>query len=251
MIAYFSCTGNSRQVARLLARRLGDTAVDLQPLFRADCASIHVDGRLILVFPIHSWGLPKGFADFLMRLRIDGRTDYCCMVATCGDDCGLACRQWRKAMSDKHLPADAAYSVQMPNTYVIFPGFDVDSPAVERRKADAAPDAVAAVARRIEAREKGDFTHHGALPWLKTRMIYPSFMRHVDDRAFSVGDACVGCKRCASACPTANITIEEGRPHWHGDCLNCLACYHICPHHAIAFGRRTRGKGQYFNKSKQ
>lgn len=249
MIADFSCTGNSRQVARLLSRQLGDTAVDLRPLFRASSPSIDVDGRLILVFPIHSWGLPKGFADFLTRLRIDGRVDYCCMVATCGDDCGLAYRQWRKTMVGKRLPADAAYSVQMPNTYVIFPGFDVDKPAVERRKTDAAPTAVAAIARSIEARAAGDFTHHGALPWLKTRLIYPSFMRHVGDRQFAASDACVGCSRCAAVCPTANITISGGRPQWHGDCLNCLACYHTCPRHAISFGSRTRGKGQYFNKS--
>ena len=143
------------------------------------------------------------------------------------------------------MTADAAYSVQMPNTYVIFPGFDIDKPEVEQRKLSAVPQAADALCRRIEAMEKGDFTHHGSVAWLKSRIIYPWFMRHVDDRQFATTDACVGCGRCAAACPTANITISNHKPQWHGDCLNCLACYHTCPHHAVAFGRRTHGKGQY------
>ena len=83
MIAYFSCTGNSRRVAQLLAERLVDNVVDLRPLLRATEPSVSIDGgKLVFVFPIHSWGLPKGFADFLSRLRVNGCPQYCCMVAT-------------------------------------------------------------------------------------------------------------------------------------------------------------------------
>lgn len=248
MIAYFSCTGNSRLVARLIAERLGERTTDIQAIFRAESPSVSLadSERLIVVFPIHSWGMPKGFADFLSRLDIGGRPGYCCMVATCGDDCGLATRQWRSVMKSKGIDTDAAFSVQMPNTYVIFPGFDVDKQDIERSKLEAAPLAVDKICRQIADGEKGDFTHHGSAAWIKSRIIYPSFMRHVGDSQFAATTACVGCGRCATVCPTANISMESHRPQWHGDCLNCLACYHVCPRHSISFGRRTRGKGQYF-----
>ena len=59
MIAYFSCTGNSQRVAQLLAERLVDNVVDLRPLLRTAEPSVSIDGgKLVFVFPIHSWG-PK------------------------------------------------------------------------------------------------------------------------------------------------------------------------------------------------
>jgi len=31
------------------------------------------------------------------------------------------------------------------------------------------------------------------------------------------------------------------------DCTSCLACYHVCPQHAVQYGKKTKGKGHYFN----
>ena len=61
------------------------------------------------------------------------------MVATCGDDTGLTAREWTALMCEKGLTADAQFSVQMPNTYVLLPGFDVDSPTLEAEKFGAMP----------------------------------------------------------------------------------------------------------------
>ena len=49
----------------------------------------------------------------------------------------------------------------------------------------------------------------------------------------------------ADHCPMGNITMENGKPRWHGDCTNCMSCYHRCPQNAIQFGSATEGKGQY------
>ncbi len=229
----------------MLARRLGERLTEISLRGSAPTVALAEGERLIFVFPIHSWGLPKGLAKALAEMPVSGTPAYCCMVATCGDDCGLAARQWRKVMLGHGLSADAAYSVQMPNTYVLFPGFDVDKKEVEARKLAAAPSATDVVARQIAAGEKGDFTHHGAAAWLKTRVVYPWFMRDMGDRKFTATDACTGCGKCAKICPLGNITIDSRRPQWHGNCINCLACYHNCPRHAVAYGSRTAGKGQY------
>ena len=57
---------------------------------------------------------------------------------------------------------------------------------------------------------------------------------------------CTGCGRCAKLCPLHNISLngETALPRWNGRCTHCLACYHGCPHHAIGYGKFTKGKGQ-------
>lgn len=251
MIAYLSATGNSRHVALRLSERLGDSRlVDLSDYLKGTTTPLLLNKgeSLGFVFPVHSWGLPKGFAELLRTLPIEGISPatYCYMVCTCGDDCGLAAGQWRKAVRRDGLKGKAAFSVFMPNTYVIFPGFDVDSDTVRDRKLADSETAIASIAESISNRKEGDFTHHGSFAWLKSKVIYPGFMLTVSDKPFRATDRCIGCGLCAKVCPTANIRLIDGRPQWQGNCLNCLACYHRCPADAIVFGRKTNGKGKYF-----
>lgn len=41
-----------------------------------------------------------------------------------------------------------------------------------------------------------------------------------------------------------NIKVTD-RPVWGDNCTQCLACYHICPVHAVEYGKVTAKKGQY------
>jgi Fe-S-cluster-containing hydrogenase component 2 len=34
------------------------------------------------------------------------------------------------------------------------------------------------------------------------------------------------------------------RPFWRDNCMLCSRCYHICPRHAVQYGKTTVGKGQ-------
>lgn len=170
-------------------------------------------------------------------------------VMTCGDDMGYADRTWRKAIEARGWRGLQAYSVQMPNTYVTLPGFDVDKVAVAQLKVEAAPARLRRIADSIQGSGHEQMPWmlvRGAFPWLKTYVIRPWFLRHaMSPKPFHATDACTGCGRCARACPTQNITMADHRPCWGDNCAFCLRCYHICPHHAVAYGSATRSKGQY------
>ena len=56
--------------------------------------------------------------------------------------------------------------------------------------------------------------------------------------------ACIDCGLCEKVCPVGNITVTD-RPVWGGNCTQCLACYHVCPVHAVEYGKMTGKKGQY------
>ncbi len=261
MILYLSGNGNSRAVANELSHRLGDEPV--RPMLQPELWAPSTAERIIWVMPVHSWGPPVAFFELLAQLS---RNTFSAdavhhLVLTCGDDCGHAHRLWRAVVKAHGWRTAGEWSVQMPNTYVLLPGFDVDSDELAAEKLSAMPARVADIARQIdEDRESaGTDVVQGSIPRLKTRLVYPLFARYdIRPEKFRVDlDRCVSCGRCASVCPCSNIAMSKGpsgsveaqkkRPVWSDRCTMCLGCYNCCPAHAISYGRRSRGKGQFFN----
>lgn len=255
MILYFSGTGNTRFVARRLAGILCDELLCMEPREKT-AARIVTGKRVVWCFPTYSWGVPPVVADFIKNtgLEFDPEARHF-MVTTCGDDMGYADRQWRKLIRQRGWISAGAFAIQMPNTYVLMKGFDTDSPDVATKKLAASMRRVEEVGRAIENYAPGspDMLIRGSFPMIKTSVIYPWFVRHaMSPKPFHATAACVGCGRCATTCPCANITMEKEaggyrRPQWHDHCALCLRCYHICPQHAVAYGKTTDGKGQYIN----
>lgn len=242
MILYFSGTGNSAYVAQQLAARIGQTATDIVGL---DAPSLAEDEPLGLVFPVYAWGLPRIFRNFLRHsLRpILGHRRYVWAVMTCGDDMGYADRELCAALGRK---PDAVASVQMPNTYVCLPGFDVDAPALAANKVETTLLRLQGLAQSIIQKEKFCDIHRGAMPLTKTYVLRPLFDRFlVTDKYFRTTGDCTACTLCVRDCPMSDIEMSDGRPRWkQAACTGCLRCYHNCPKRAIEWGSFTKGKGQ-------
>lgn len=176
------------------------------------------------------------------------------MVCTCGDDIGEAHLMWRKLITDCSWDPCATFSVTMPNTYVLLPGFDVDSKEVERAKLSEAPERIKTIAARIKSGWRGDDVTTGSFKWLKTACFYPFFMRYLmSPKPFhALTDTCIKCGKCIKTCPMNNIAWGNDKyPEWGDNCEMCLACYHCCPTHSVAYGNKTRAKGQYRFPSEQ
>lgn len=252
MIIYFSGTGNTRRVAEALAAALSDNHLhELSPEELRNPASFCDmpvgEERVVWCFPVYSWGVPPVVVNFLKRFKAAAPFADALhhMVATCGDDIGRTDRQWRRIMASRGLRTGGAYAVQMPNTYVLMKGFDVDSPEVTKGKLKASAEAVKAIAASIE--EGGpDILIPGKFPGIKTSVIYPWFKRFaMSPKPFHATAACVGCGICSRTCPMQNITPDsDDTPRWGKACALCLRCYHTCPRRAVAYGHATDGKGQ-------
>ncbi len=248
MICCFSGTGNSRAIAETLARQTADSVSLIGNTPAA--AELKENEPLGLVFPVYAWGMPRIVGKFLKNLNISaaGTPPYIYMVCTCGDDIGRTDRLVARALRKKGQILSAAWSVVMPNTYTALPGFDTDPEDVAKNKLSAARERVNGIAALINKRTRGiKDVKPGALPWTKTYILRPLFNAFlISPRQFRHTAACIGCRKCAAACPLQNISpTVEGKPSWGKNCTACLACYHICPLHAINHGRSTRGKGQW------
>lgn len=253
MIFYFSGTGNSRWVAEQLAARLDDRLIAIGDAVVGQRFSYELaEGESLgFVFPTYSWGPAPVVVDFMKRMEIRGYYDntFVYMVTTCGDDVGLTVELWQEALGE--IKGCAAYSVQMPNTYILLPGFDVDSTEVEEQKKHAAVKQVETIAHHLKRHRHAVDVVEGSWAWVKSRVVYPWFRRYsMTDKKFVVdADKCTRCGACVNNCPMKNISLQAGEtPKWHGNCAMCLGCIHRCPTRAIDYGRATRKKGRYHFK---
>lgn len=242
MIAVFSGTGNSLYAATLLSSRLGDKVVNYSP---EEALPHPSDGRIVWVFPVYSWGVPPVVEKWIERTMCTHLDHYC--VMTCGDDAGLTARQWRRLIERRGGRACSAFSVIMPNVYVLMKGFDVDSEEVARLKLSRVPARIEDIAEHISAGEEGiEDVVRGSFAWIKSKVIYPWFKRYaMSPKPFHPTEACTGCGSCARHCPLHNIRMVDKRPQWGERCAMCLRCYHQCGSHAVAYGKVTAKKGRY------
>lgn len=255
MIFYFSGTGNSHWVAKTVAKSLSDRMVDIADYFNGSIVTtptfdIASNERIGFVFPVHSWGVPKIVCDFINSLQLNSYTEQLVYgIFTCGDECGLTRQMFLKLLKKKGLTCHHTYSIQMPNSYIVFPGFDVDSKELEKDKKQKAkeflPNIIDAIRedKPIKAYKKGRFAY------IKSHIIYKMFCKYsLDSRPFYSTYTCTACGLCEKICPTKNITIVKKHPVWGDNCTQCLSCIHHCPMRAIEYGNKTQKKGRYYFK---
>ena len=252
MIFYFTGTGNSLWVAKMLSEYFHEALISIATELNEKkeenlLYSLRADEKIFFVYPIHSWGPAVSVMRFISRLQLknyDYQPIY--SVATCGDECGYANRLLEKVLNKQQLVLTAAYSVTMPNNYILLPGFNVDNKKVEKKKLEQAPQRVTEIIEAIQTGKALDLYDKGGSPWMKTYLVYPLFTNlAIGKNSFKVTEACISCGLCERICPTQTIRMKEGRPIWADTCVQCVACIHRCPVHAIEYRKETIKKGRY------
>lgn len=235
-IKVFSGMGNSASVAAGLSQLLTDDA----------------SNDLLWVFPVYAWGIPPVVVRHIESQDLDNRR--CHMVCTYGDEAGMIERQWKQLIERRGGICGGIYGVQMPNTYVCLPTFNVDSTELAEKKLNAAKSRIVRIAENLKSGNPTTDIYRGPLPSFKSRFIYPLFFKRLMKAAkFHHTLACTACGQCIRLCPKSNITASatDRTPCWGNDCTFCLRCYHVCPNHAVAYGTATARKGQYLNPEKR
>ena len=244
MILYFTGTGNSRWAAARLAEALNDEMVDSLHWMKTGVpAEFESEKPWVFVCPTYAWQMPRVFADFLRGAELTGsREAY--FVLTCGSEEGDAANGAQELCAEKGLAYRGLLSVAMPENYIAL--FDVPGEEACAAMLEKARPMLTACAAHIRAGKALPMRPVTAADRLKSGAVNGGFYRYyVKDKAFYATDACVGCGRCVQLCPLNNITLEEGRPVWNGDCTHCMACICHCPAEAIEYGKISRGKRRY------
>lgn len=239
MIYYFSATGNSAWVAKSIALETGDKARSISEMRRQGekPTAVLAGERLGLVFPIHAWSAPAYVKDFIASLQVDPSA-YVYVVCSCGDEAGLAIKRLQKT-----LRIHAAFSIAMPNNYILLA--NLDSAELTREKIAAARAQLPHICEAVKNRSELFEIKPGSLAALKSYVIAPLFAFSTRDKAFYAEETCNACGLCAQLCPLDNIVLRDAKPQWQGHCMHCLACIHHCPLAAIQYGKSTKTRGRY------
>lgn len=255
MIYYFSGTGNSRYIARQLARQLGEKTAFIPE--QSPFAQCDTDKSIGIVCPVYYWGIPPivlGYLEELPEILIEKiRRDNIpiWVVLTYGDEAGNALGILNKTLAARGLKLSGAWGIQSPNTYVLMPGFDVDSEEVEQEKVGHWESRITEIATKIKNGKWETDVIRGKLAWLKTAVVYPWSCRWgITPGKWHSNEKCIGCGKCSKACPVGNIAMarqdsdQHAKPIWGPVCTSCCGCYHACPNHAVEYGTVTLRKGQ-------
>ena len=263
MIFYFSCTGNTRWAAQKTAEALGERLIDMAACLKEEHPHFTLDENENVgwFFPVHGWRPPVAVRKFMERMTINNiSAHYCYALCTAGDTVGEAMDRFEALATTKGIHIDSAFSLIMPESYVGLPFMDVDTHEMEMKKKEEADLMLDTFIKHIRNRHQHirQITV-GRWPKINSRLIGHVFEKWlIDDKPFHVDtDKCTGCGICASVCPMDDIKMTDHTrsngnkrrlPQWqhNGSCLTCFACYHHCPQKALAFGKRTKGKGQYY-----
>lgn len=259
MIFYFSGTGNTRWAATQLAETTGDKTIDIATLKESGITyKLNDKERMGFCFPVHGWRPPIIVREFIKRLHIENaHGHYIFALCTAGDNIGETMKIFEADLKAKDLTVDSEFSLIMPESYVGLPFMDVDTSENELRKKHVAAEELNHYAQLITNRVKGSrHLHIGRWPKINSRILGGFFTSHlITDRPFHVmEERCIRCGLCAAVCPVKNIIGGKGfSPQWkHNEsCTACMTCYHHCPKHAIEYGCRTKGKGQYYFEARR
>lgn len=245
MICYFSGTGNSQWAARQIAEICGDKVFSINQSLRSGKEeSLHSDMPFVFVAPTYCWRMPRVVKQWIGKTIFTGSRDAY-FILTCGGDCGDAATYAEKLCSHRGLTFCGLAGVVMPENYLaLFP--TPDKAEAERILADSTPH-IQKLAACIRDRRPLPVHDASLSDRIKSGPVNPLFYATtVSDKGFTVGQSCIGCELCAKRCPLHNITMEQKRPHWNGNCTHCMACIGGCPVEAIEYKVKSKGQPRYY-----
>lgn len=244
MIFYFSGTGNSEGIARILAQRLGDQAVNI---VRADPgAYTFLPGdRLGFVFPVYGYVAPAIMLKFAEKIH-PGKA-YTFAVPTFSNAAGCTLEHF----SQTACRLDGGFGIKMPDNMPVFDKI-VETRETAIEKLRAAATRLEVILDKVKAKVEEFDIYYGPTPEMLTWEKGTQYLENVPFKTTPYHvqeDQCIGCGICQQVCPAQIIRMENGKPVWtQEDCCVCMACLNHCPTEALQYGPYSEGKYRYLFK---
>ncbi len=232
-ILYYSSTGNSLFIAKKVQESLGGKVMFL-PKYKGDGSEFD---KIILVTPIHSFGLPKQVYEFLPKLD---KTKELIIIQNYGGMIGGADYFAYQYALKLGLNIKSVYVIKMPENFTLtftVPKFYMNGVLRKSGKRiekiiDMIKQEKFIIPKKRKTKEK---------TYLKNKNNW-----NLIAKRFKTNEKCVKCQKCVQICPAGNIFLQDGQIVFGDKCEACLSCYHRCPNKAIEYKNKKK-KFRYIN----
>lgn len=244
MVFYFSGTGNSRFVARMIAKAVGQEPADITTYTKnAERPEFTESGIYVFVCPSYMSAPARAMTDFIEWAGFpSGIKAY--FIVTCAASMGITPKVASELCEKKGFEFMGAAQIEMPQNYIaLFTTKKVEENIDIIEKAE---NEIERLSPLIAGGEKIECKKIGSVEYSVTRWVrdvyYKNFMKTTK---FHATDKCISCGACVNICPFSNIIMKDGRPSWSNNCTHCMACINRCPKDAIEYGKGSVGKPRY------
>lgn len=252
MVLYFSATGNTEFIAKEIAKRIGDEAVNILPRIKSqDFSPIHSDKPFIICAPVYVCEIPRFMTKYLKTVDFLGSKDVY-FILTSGGYCGPSGPLLEKLFKSKKMICHGHAEFKMPRNYVVSDDYPMlEKEQVEERIIDSY-NHIDQVVNDILSGNTLSARHVSCFETMITVPFNPVWCKFkLSAKGFHIEGSCIGCGKCEKLCPLNNIKLIDKNPVWDKHCTHCMACIANCPTNAIQYKDITQKKESYtFNKYK-
>ena len=243
MVLYFSGTGNSRYVAKKIAKLSGDELISIgQRIKNGNYGKIRSEKSLVFVGPVYAGRLPRVMEEYIRKTKFSG-TQKAYFVVTCAQTPWVTVKYVEKLCAEKGFSLLGFNSVVMPQGYLA--GGGTQPKEVNDKILKEAEPKIVSIAETIRDKQMLPKEQPGKA--MMSKVLNPiMYSMMISARGFRVTDKCGGCGKCVQRCPLNNIKLTNGKPVWGDQCTHCMACIAGCPNEAIEYGKKTVGKPRYY-----
>jgi ferredoxin len=229
-IYFFSGTGNSLHIAKVLNERITDSK--LIPIGNiTQCPIVKSNAsRVVFVFPVYYRGLPKIVEELIRKIELTS-ADIIMYISTIGNPLKGNCSTSKinKLLGHKGKTLTGGYSIPMPGNYIKMIDYNDEVQFTKLKESKSKIEYV--ISKILSSMTEVEPDNQG----ITSKIINNFWQKFVNksDRGFFLTESCNSCGICEKVCPVDNIKIVNKKPLWLHKCQECLACIHFCPQLAI------------------
>ena len=240
VIFCYSGTGNCLDMAKNIARELGDTDIVMMRSAPA-VTDVRTAKRVGFIFPCYAGGLPGDVEKYVRQIQV-GPMAYTFGVCQYAGYMGAGLHQLDGIIRLNYWRAvshQCSCIWLFPHHMMLPP---MPAKQAQKRSEKKAREIAAAVLAGERSKKHPPVMAVNALE----SKAWPVLSKQ-KAKKFAVSGACIGCGQCARLCPKGNIRMEGGKPVIGTDCIQCLSCLQYCPKGAISVGNVTDKREHYHN----